>query len=1269
MGAYFEHRGKFAEARKWYARAAAPDDAEANFRIGNLEYRSENYHEAIPFLEMAVEGGYASLQSVKRLAVSLERTGDAYGAERIARRAAEQNPSEPEYGEILASIQNRNAQQELKQLKLEKSDSAQSDESGKSTKSPELNRDDPAWLRAEVLASRRGERSNDANWTYHFATVLEEAGRLHDAALAFDDACSLSPRSWWWYRCGRAFAASGNLEASRVRYARAVDGDRKLDSNKWGIGVFHEEAKCWDFAALDFERAALDAAEVWRRAGLYYRAGRNHLLAMDFQSAEQCLRRALTLRPGNTAWARMLADALELQDKLEEAAEVLELLARSGELSASAERSLEWARGRIHYKMGDNELAIQHLRASLGDDSERSTDPSGMDVPGVDVPDVDAHPEWQASSLDGNPFMFHGSTDRRGHVERSRIAGALRHESLRMDCLRKAQILSSTNDEEISTSYSTLLARSGDMKKATEVLLRTRVFWGPYPHGFARPKPGTYAYQLAAYMEWRENLPVDPEVILYETNLGLSIDCNPLALCRHLLSGENQYVHVWAVDGDVPIPIDLLEHNDILVVQKDSLQYTRLLATAKYLINNSTFPTYFSRRQEQKYLMTWHGTPLKTLAKDMKEPLVHLNMARNYLQASMAIFPNEHTRHVLIEGTDVHGLLSAEVEITGYPRNDALAKLLPSDVPHQGARVLYAPTWREDSELENQVEELLRVRDAIIEAGHRPLLRAHHYVESAATAVDPEIQFVPRRTPTNDLLPEVDILITDFSSIYFDFAITGRPMLFYTPDWERYAATRGMYFSRAHFPGPICDSLDELRSALVTPTVDSPTRQEFLDEFAPNDDGGAAERVCRAFFSEQEPKQENALSEKSPAHERGVLIRQAFIPNGMTSSFVNLVTTLSERSVPVTVLTDGRAVQEDTGRQSTLAKLPASARVIGRVGMQPKTMLQYHASIASRKNAGAPSKSLRYIIDAMYRAEAHRVLPVTGFISAIEFDGYSEFMARVVRAIGECSYSTAIYLHNDIRDEIRLRMPELKGVVEIVPEFDHVVAVSEGSARVNAEKLGSAYGIDTSRFTYARNLIRPEHIKSQSEIPLPEDVVAFADSANLLLVQVGRISPEKNHAFSVEVIDELQDLGIHAKLLIVGDGPLAPMVSNMVTEKNLDEFVYMAGWVENPYPYIARADAMVLPSFHEGQPMVILEAQTIGTPVIGSDISSLQAMGADGPETLLPLAVSDWVSELRARYDSDRTHSTGFDGDSYVEMALEEFCAATGVEVPSRGSR
>src|SRR5699024_8327137 len=135
-----------------------------------------------------------------------------------------------------------------------------------------------------------------------------------------------SSRSWWWYRCGRAYELSGNHRRARQRYSRAVENDRRFESRKWTIGVFHHESTKWDLAAHEFERGAVDASEVWRRAGLFYRAGHNYLLAVNFEDAERCLRRALSLRPGDVKWTAMLADTLELRGKFKEAAGMLELL-------------------------------------------------------------------------------------------------------------------------------------------------------------------------------------------------------------------------------------------------------------------------------------------------------------------------------------------------------------------------------------------------------------------------------------------------------------------------------------------------------------------------------------------------------------------------------------------------------------------------------------------------------------------------------------------------------------------------------------------------------------------------------------------------------------------------------------------------------------------------------------------------------------------------------------------------------------------------------
>lgn len=1269
LGEYYEHREQFSKARKWYSRAAKNESPETEFKLGNLEYRVGNFAKAAEHLSKSVAGGIGRFEAIRRLALSLEKLGNRYEAEELLHSEFEKNPTNVQLEELLGAVRSRNGQFELRQLRLEKGGSTPREQSasGSRNSEPAVTKSAPAWLRAEFLSARLGDRRGDADWMYNYATVLEEAGKLSDAVSIYEEACSLEPsRSWWWYRCGRAYELIGDLRRARERYASATEHDTKLDSRKWGIGAFHHEGSKWDLSGQAFEDDAVDASEVWRRAGLFYRAGHNYLLALNLEDAERCLKRAISLRPADVKWRRLLADTLELRGKHLEAAATLELLLTSAELSEADARSTMWAAGRVFRLAGDLKSSVFLLQSALQIESNDSD--LGQDVTcskrGSLVSAIDS--ETLAASL-----PFHGSTDRRGHAERANIAKCLQADDLQMDSLRKAELLSGTNEILLAAEYSRRLVDSGNLERAAEVLLRTRVFWGPYPDGFHQPKKDSHTYRLAAYKEWHENLLLEDDVILYESNLGLSVDCNPLALCRHLLAGDRRYIHIWAVDGQVAVPEDLLESNDVLVVQKDSLQYTRLLASAKYLVNNSTFPTYFTRRDDQLYLMTWHGTPLKTLAKDMPDPLVHMNMARNYLQATHAIFPNEHTRRVLVDRMDLRGLLSAKVQITGYPRNDALAVQNTTDnTLSQETKVLFAPTWREDAELENQVETLIQVRNEIVAAGYTPLVRAHHYVESAALAVNPNIEFIPRRVPTNDVLIETDILITDFSSVYFDYAITGRPIIFYTPDWDEYSIKRGMYFDKEQLPGPVCDSIDQLRTSLERPVVDSAARRKFLDEYAPNDDGGAAERVSQAFFNSGNSDFAPCSTEISSSldQNRGVLIRQSFIPNGMASSFVNLVTTLAARGVEITVLTDGRSVQNDPARQRTMARLPEGARVIGRVGMQVRSMIEYHASVASSNIANHSSCSLEGLLASMFEFEARRVLPVKGFSAAIEFDGYSEFMARLVSAIGDGSESKSIYLHNDILDEIRLRMPELTGVVQVLSYFDHVVAVSEGSSLVNAEKLSEAYGIDTSKFAFARNVILPKQIKEDARHSLSAEVQEFIDGAELTLVQVGRISPEKNHDFSVDVVSQLLDRGVDCRLLIVGDGPLAPRLASKIQKMGLEGQIRLIGWVDNPYPYIKRADAMLLPSHHEGQPMVILEAQTLGTPVVGSQISSLEAMGVTGPQFLLPLVLEEWVDCLAEVASNGSQTQVVFNGEAYVNEVIEEFSIATGVCVPSSES-
>ncbi|NDR53602.1 CDP-glycerol glycerophosphotransferase family protein [Actinomyces sp. 565] len=1281
LGQYYEHRSNFARAREYYQTAQRNSEEGSAFALGNLEYRLKNYEAAVPLLRAALKADPTNSVAERRLAFSLEKTGacaDAVALVDARAKAGQQTNSDKLIAARLHMRQGEVARaREYYAAVVQDLADPKVDIEYLST----FTKKDPAWLRASAMAEVAERHSDNAEWLYNYATVLEDAGQLPAAAEAFEASAALSGGSWTYYRAGYAHERAGDRGRSRHCYLMAQDRDQKLDAKKWGLGVFHEEGRHYDAAAETYRNDAAASPEVWRRAGLLYRAATMKTMLCEFPDAAQLLRSAVNLRPMNTEWIEDLAMALQLSGArdaaLTEYRKLLNLLAEDNLTGQQSRiRTLQREISRCFEDAGYYVAAYEALRESMGLAPSRALEPTKQTEAASDIaggpswiPSAEFPDEADVIRSDSGvsqvdpveepiaPLRFFGSTDRRGHEERARLAERAGDTATAIEEYRYVSLLSHPLAAKTADRYAELLADTGDFRGAVGVLKRTTTFNRALPKVVDTPRTGTYTAQLAAYVEWSEDCAVEDDVILYEANLGISIDCSPLALCREILrSHPGEFLHVWAVDEHAVLPEDLADRADVIVVRKDSLQYTRLLATAKYLINNSTWPTYFTRRLEQRYLMTWHGTPLKTLAKDMQEPLVHLNMARNYLQATYAIFPNEHTRSVMINGCDVNGLTKARIEITGYPRNDVLVEAA-GDTHCSGARrALFAPTWREDSELEEQVQTLLAIRDALADAGYDTYLRAHHYVEQAALRIDPTIEFVPRHVSTYDLLPDIDLLVTDFSSIYFDFALTRRPMVFYVPDWDRYAENRGVYFDQSHLPGIVCDNLESLRAAISAPKVDLVEREAFIAEFGPADDGHSSERVAEAFLaSRDEAYPQRDLGGGSS----GLLVRQSLIPNGMASSFVNLITVLADQGTSLTVLTEGRPVQNEPGREETMRKLPANVRVIGRVGAQPRSCLEVHAQHVAHKLAYAPGPGLDSVITRLFVREGLRVLPGATFDAVIEFDGYSEFMARLVLGIADSKASKVLYLHNDIQGEIELRMPELSAVVSLIPRFDHAVSVSAGLMETNARRLPQAHGIPDANFTYARNVIVPDVLERLADEQSIDGFIDWCGDSRPLFVHVGRMSPEKNHGFLLNAFASFRKECSDARLVLLGDGPLRPQVEAQIHGLGIEQAVFVPGWVRNPYPILARADAMLIPSLHEGQPMVILEARALGTAVIGSDIDGIRAMGPDGAQRILPLEHDLWVDAMR-RWKECREAAARFESRTYSTDAIREFWRAIG---------
>lgn len=351
------------------------------------------------------------------------------------------------------------------------------------------------------------------------------------------------------------------------------------------------------------------------------------------------------------------------------------------------------------------------------------------------------------------------------------------------------------------------------------------------------------------------------EAVLYNSFGGKQFSDSPRAVYEELVRRGTEVEHIAMVhDQQVVLP------PGVRGVEWASEEWYEALARSRYIVTNGGIREWFVRREGQVVVQTWHGTPLKRIGADLLgTPQANLayigSLPQRSLQYSLFITPNAFTTPIMTNAFR----LQCEVLEAGYPRNDvfhapdrvrrAAAVREKLGIPAGKKVVLYAPTWRDDQryggrrfKLDNRIDvDAARKR---LGEDHVLLYRKHHKVlDSIPGAGQGFVWDVTYYPDIADLYLIADVLITDYSSVLFDFAHSGRPMLFFTYDLEHYRDTlRGFYFdftSRA--PGPLLKTSDELVDAILN--IDDVTEKyqekydRFKADFCEPSDGRASARV------------------------------------------------------------------------------------------------------------------------------------------------------------------------------------------------------------------------------------------------------------------------------------------------------------------------------------------------------------------------------------------------------------------------------------------
>ena len=382
-------------------------------------------------------------------------------------------------------------------------------------------------------------------------------------------------------------------------------------------------------------------------------------------------------------------------------------------------------------------------------------------------------------------------------------------------------------------------------------------------------------------------LPIDDNLVLFSEYWGGGYGCNPRAIFEQLPETAPHLRGAWLIDdAKAALLPPGTEH-----VAPGSFKRFMLFARAKYFVNNVNFAGSYVKRPGQVHIQTMHGTPLKHVGLDVMSSSVAstaVDPVRQPRRSGGKVVPIDEARSArefenLLRRSDRWDYaISSNAYSTemwshaypcryewlesGYPRNDALVNATDEDVrearevlgvPEGKTAILYAPTFREtvgDTSMRIDVGSLLEKLgdEAVL------IVRAHH-TATAGPAMKALIEsgrvIDGSRVPW--ILPcylAADVLITDYSSTMFDYALLDRPIITYADDWPSYRETRGTYFDLlAEPPGLVARNQRQLEEMLVSGAYDGDdartVRATFRERFCQYDDGQAAARVIRGVMA------------------------------------------------------------------------------------------------------------------------------------------------------------------------------------------------------------------------------------------------------------------------------------------------------------------------------------------------------------------------------------------------------------------------------------
>lgn len=781
------------------------------------------------------------------------------------------------------------------------------------------------------------------------------------------------------------------------------------------------------------------------------------------------------------------------------------------------------------------------------------------------------------------------------------------------------------------------------------------------------------------YTSFFEKTKIKENTILFQSYDGSSISGNVYYMLQEIYN-DNYYnkfkKYVVASSKEYRKIKKFLRNKKITqnvkVIILNSRKYCKLLTQVKYLINNSTFPTYFIKKEGQVYINTWHGTPLKAMGRSIKNSPNELgNTQRNFFMADYLLFQNDFMFEKMREDYMLNNFYKGEYLISGYPRNDIFynqeaKEKIKKELGIQDKKVyMYMPTWRGSLVEKNNMTQyhylmyLLFQLDTSLKDNTVLYVKLHNYVDSKIDfKVFNHIRKFPTKYETSEFLNITDGLITDYSSVFFDYANTKRKIILFAYDKNEYLSNRGLYLDYDKLPFTFATSVEELLKQMED-SKDYNQYQEFVDEFCRYDSINTTKKICDYIFKNIKTDQLKVIKgETYKNNKQNVLVFGGTLEkNGITTALKGIF-----KNIDLTkknyILTFYKSKVEANKQEINFF---TGVDYIPLQGKRNTTLWETIIQLLYFK-LNVNTKYTKKIINKIFEREQKRLFPNIKFDYVIHFTGYER---NIMHLFKNMEAEKIIFVHNDLKQEEKTKSNFHKNsLIEAYEKFDKIAVVRE----TMIENIQSYLkGKDKEKVYVVHNFNNIETILNNKNKEITFDHETYAnielsdlkqileDKTSNKFINIARFSKEKGLDRLIKAFQKFQSNNKDNYLIIIGGyGIQFEEIQQLVEKLNNDHIVIIKA-IRNPYPILDKCDCFVLSSLYEGLPMTIMEALILGKKVISTNIQGPKEFLSKGYGYLVESSEHGLEQGFEDYIKGKLDNLEKFDAKEFNNNALKEF--------------